>query len=320
MRFTSEPLDFQGENLQGENFQDYENIDDIRDIKDFEYLDKKTLRSAKFSGAKLQNANFQRVNLSRAEFQGANLTNAKFEEAYLRGVKFQGANLTNAKFKEANLRECSFKGAKLHGANFEGCEDYHNTNWSEAEYDDNTKFPNSFYPECCGLIKTLRRGQSATALSNYQLQGTTNINTEKAIREIKISLQKRQGQGKFREDIIKFYEGRCAITSCKIEGVLEAAHVKPYCISKENKPENGILLRADLHTLFDLNLIIIHPYTKIIEVSQSLLLDEDYKQFNNIVLPSYKQGIFCPDYKYLDWRYNNYENDIGKSLREKFLA
>jgi predicted restriction endonuclease len=198
------------------------------------------------------------------------------------------------------------------------CKDYDIADWSEAEYDSKTQFPENFKPEEYGLKETTRGGQPITTNTSQQSSDETYINIQKALREIKTSLQKRQGQGKFREDLIECYKGRCAITGCKIEGVLEAAHVKPYCISKENKPENGILLRADLHTLFDLNLIIIHPGTLEIEVSQSLLNDNEYEQFNNIVLPSYEQGIFWPDDEYLEWRYKHYEEHIGKSLREIF--
>lgn len=40
---------------------------------------------------------------------------------------------------------------------------------------------------------------------------------------------------------------------------IEADHISPYRAFEDNHPENGLLLRADLHTLFDLDLLGIHP-------------------------------------------------------------
>ncbi len=49
------------------------------------------------------------------------------------------------------------------------------------------------------------------------------------------------------------------MTGCKTLAVLEAAHIKPYRGDDDNHPENGLLLRADIHTLFDLDLLGIEP-------------------------------------------------------------
>jgi hypothetical protein len=48
--------------------------------------------------------------------------------------------------------------------------------------------------------------------------------------------------------------------------VVEAAHIKPYRGAADNHPANGLLLRADLHTLFDLDLIGIEPGTLTVRV------------------------------------------------------
>ena len=51
------------------------------------------------------------------------------------------------------------------------------------------------------------------------------------------------------------YDRRCAISECDIEPLLEAAHIHPYRGTETNHVSNGLLLRADLHTLFDLGLL-----------------------------------------------------------------
>jgi len=65
----------------------------------------------------------------------------------------------------------------------------------------------------------------------------------------------RQGQPAFRQALMEAYERRCAITGCTIDDVLEAAHISPYLGEHTNHVTNGLLLRADMHTLFDRGLI-----------------------------------------------------------------
>ena len=260
-----------------------------------------------------ESTDFQGENLQGADFQGANLQNAQFQSANLGGARFQGADLKDAKFQSANLHETNFKGAKLQGANFKECKVIE-ANWSRAEYNSKTHFPASFNSNEYGLIKKNRRSQSVTREFGEQSIDKTNIKIKVAVIEIRKSLQKRQGQKKFRKGLIKVYEGRCAITVCKVECVLKAAHIKPYHLIKnslgeENNSKNGILLRADLHTIFDLNLLVIHPQTKKIEIKESLQ-DSEYKILDGRTLRSYQKNIYSPDDCYLELRCQNYEEHI----------
>ncbi len=66
------------------------------------------------------------------------------------------------------------------------------------------------------------------------------------------SVVRRQGQGAFRHRLLDAYGVRCAISGCDVEEVLEAAHICRYMGPRSNALSNGLLLRADLHTLFDL--------------------------------------------------------------------
>ena len=65
----------------------------------------------------------------------------------------------------------------------------------------------------------------------------------------------RRGQQTFRATLLEAYAGRCCITGCDLTDVLEAAHISPYRGPQSNHPQNGLLLRADIHTLFDLGLL-----------------------------------------------------------------
>lgn len=61
----------------------------------------------------------------------------------------------------------------------------------------------------------------------------------------------RLGQGAFRVLVTEAYDRRCAITGERTLPVLEAAHIKPYSETGPHMVSNGLLLRSDLHTLFD---------------------------------------------------------------------
>ena len=64
-------------------------------------------------------------------------------------------------------------------------------------------------------------------------------------------IRPRIGQGLFRISVMEAYQKRCSITGEKTLPVLEAAHIKPYALSGPHVTSNGLLLRADLHKLFD---------------------------------------------------------------------
>ena len=80
----------------------------------------------------------------------------------------------------------------------------------------------------------------------------------------------RRGQRKFREALLVAYGGRCAITGCPVTPLLEAAHITPYLGPDTNAIKNGILLRADIHTLWDLGLLAVDPNTGEVWVSPEI--------------------------------------------------
>jgi hypothetical protein len=75
------------------------------------------------------------------------------------------------------------------------------------------------------------------------------------------SIVRRGGQPAFRHHLLAVYNGRCAITGCDVEAVLDAAHIVPFKGPDTNHPGNGLLLRTDLHTLFDLKLVAVDVET-----------------------------------------------------------
>ena len=98
---------------------------------------------------------------------------------------------------------------------------------------------------------------------------------EDARERISRSLTRRRGQTPFRDALIAAYSGRCAITGCSILDVLEAAHIHPYRGPDTNKVTNGLLLRSDVHTLFDCRLLAIDSDTMTVLVAPQLR-DSEY--------------------------------------------
>ena len=88
-------------------------------------------------------------------------------------------------------------------------------------------------------------------------------------------IKSRLGQGAFRILVTDAYNRNCAISGEKALPVLQAAHIKPFSEQGPNSINNGLLLRSDLHILFDRGYITVTPEYKI-EVSKKIK-----EEFNN---------------------------------------
>jgi putative restriction endonuclease len=121
----------------------------------------------------------------------------------------------------------------------------------------------------------------------------------------------RLGQGAFRVLVTDAYTRRCSITGEKTLPVLEAAHIKPYSKSGPHFISNGLLLRSDLHKLFDAGYITITSDYKV-EVSGRIKEEfqngKEYYQYNgkNLgYLPA--RAIDRPNEKYIEWHNNTFK-------------
>jgi putative restriction endonuclease len=72
---------------------------------------------------------------------------------------------------------------------------------------------------------------------------------------VRASVVRRRGQAAFRRKVLATYRGRCAVTGADVLPVLDAAHISPFSGSASDHIENGLLLRSDIHALFDLGLL-----------------------------------------------------------------
>ena len=119
----------------------------------------------------------------------------------------------------------------------------------------------------------------------------------------------RLGQGSFRVMVTDAYSRKCSITGEKTLPVLEAAHIKPYASSGPHATTNGILLRADIHKLFDNGYITVSNEMKV-EVSSKIKEEfqngREYYQYHGkdlLVLPQHLRNR--PAKPYIDWHNTN---------------
>ena len=116
-----------------------------------------------------------------------------------------------------------------------------------------------------------------------KLPGFDPNDDEDGRRRILREIAVRQGQGRFRDELLQAYNGRCAVTGCAHPQVLQAAHIASYNGTKSNHVCNGLPLRADIHTLFDLGLLRIDPDGRTISLASSLAGSE-YEKYHGLTI------------------------------------
>jgi hypothetical protein len=126
-------------------------------------------------------------------------------------------------------------------------------------------------------------------------EGYFNVeNLEDARRRVTSSIVQRQGQAEFRRKLLNAYNGCCPITGCDVETAIEAAHIIPYLGAKTNHITNGLPLRADIHTLFDLHLLSINPNTYEVVINPDLSIS-CYQGLAGCKLTLPKNSLAFPD-------------------------
>lgn len=114
----------------------------------------------------------------------------------------------------------------------------------------------------------------------------------------------RLGQGTFRAVVTDAYDRRCVITGERTLPVLEAAHIRPYSEHGPHEPNNGLLLRSDLHTLFDRGYVTVDGDLRI-RVSSRIRAEfengRDYYALEGNTIRRPLKGFPPPSREYLEW-------------------
>ena len=117
-------------------------------------------------------------------------------------------------------------------------------------------------------------------------------------------IQPRLGEGAFRVAVTDLYRRRCAVTGERTLPALDAAHIVPYDIRGRHDARNGILLRRDIHSLFDEGYVTVTPS---LEFRVSRAIRDEFEngrayyelQGSRIATPD--QAVQRPDPEALAW-------------------
>lgn len=117
-------------------------------------------------------------------------------------------------------------------------------------------------------------------------------------------IRPRLGQGAFRVLVTDSYNRRCAITQERTLPALEAAHIRPYGEGGEHEARNGLLLRRDIHSLFDAGYVTVTPDLRF-EVSRRIREEFDngrhYYELHGQPIFAPADGLRRPDPEALRW-------------------
>lgn len=107
--------------------------------------------------------------------------------------------------------------------------------------------------------------------SRYETESpVTEARDDDQKKTILTNLRLRKGQKKLRDNLFKLYGKHCCITGSGVEDTLHACHIIPHSKSGNNQSTNALLLRSDIHDLFDADLLGINPDTLKISVKAHL--------------------------------------------------
>jgi putative restriction endonuclease len=138
-------------------------------------------------------------------------------------------------------------------------------------------------------------------MSRSKFPGMTDVQTPFGEPHL---IRPRLGQGAFRVLVTDTYQRRCAITQERTPPALEAAHIRPYGGGGEHEARNGLLLRRDIHSLFDAGYVTVTPDLRF-EVSRRIKEEFDngrhYYEFHGkpIFVPA--DIMHRPDPEALRW-------------------
>jgi putative restriction endonuclease len=141
--------------------------------------------------------------------------------------------------------------------------------WSDGYF-----FFESLHPKAVPVIDPVSDVLEATARAEVDLKAAADSRALGDDYDARLRVYRqivsRRGQAGFRAALLEAYQGQCAVTGCDAAPALEGAHLRPYRGPESNTVTNGLLLRADIHTLFDLRLLASDPVTRNMVVSKLL--------------------------------------------------
>ena len=126
----------------------------------------------------------------------------------------------------------------------------------------------------CLVVRGVAPGSEPPDADDALHDGSPGSDDARRLAEVKV----RRGQDGFRQSLLAAYSRQCAVTGSSVVDLLEAAHIVPHSEETNYRVTNGLLLRADIHTLYDVHLLSVDERSRI-HVSK-MLKNSEYWGFH----------------------------------------
>ena len=151
-------------------------------------------------------------------------------------------------------------------------------------------------------------GEGKRVWDEVRLRLSAGGQTEHAIAEDRygppILVHPRLGQGAFRVEVLEAYARRCAVTGERTLPALDAAHIRPYADMGPHRVDNGLLLRKDLHALFDAGYVTVTPAFELRvsrQIREQFENGRDYYAMDGQELRLPISSAMRPSAEFLEW-------------------
>ena len=162
--------------------------------------------------------------------------------------------------------------------------------WDKTKLLQSHPIPYSSHKQRVPVSVVRANAKTQTVLNNW-LKGKYPPIKKSVTSNVKFNtaeVQVRQGQPEFRLALLAAYDHKCVISGCSTRDALQAAHIKSVADGGLHSTRNGLVLRADLHNLFDRGLITIDE-NGFVHV-EPVVKDHGYRAFHGIKLPMVLQN------------------------------
>lgn len=134
--------------------------------------------------------------------------------------------------------------------------------------------------------------------------------------------RQRLGQRAFKAVVLNANHRRCAITGSRIGPVLEAAHIRPVSKGGEHRLDNGLLLRSDVHTLFDCGYLGVGADHRLLVSPRLRDEDEDGEEFyrrrgQRILCPTCPETVRTPSFSIGTARRSSWRPEMLRSAHTR---
>ena len=135
-----------------------------------------------------------------------------------------------------------------------------------------------------------------------------------AARRVLRELKARDGQTVFRANVLALYGGKCAISGCGTLAALQAAHIEPFVGPDSHRITNGMPLRADLHNLFDTDLLGIDPVKGHVHFHPEIRKNGDYAELEGTSISPPLHPHAAPETKAIEDRWQRFQERCERPL------